>query len=182
MPRDSHCNRAAAFTLVECVVALAIAGIVFAIALPSFQDWLGAYRLNNHARHLAESMTRARTEAIRRGHRVALCKSSDGRQCDDAGSWEHGFVIFADVNDNGRIDADEPLLEIGESAPPGVRVTANRPVDDYVSYTSVGHARMLNGALQMGTLTLCLRGQRAVEVVLAASGRARIEQTQNRCS
>ena len=173
--------RVAAFTIVELVVALAIAALLAAMAVPAFHDWLAAYQLANHARHLAESMTRARTEAIRRGHRVNLCKSPDQHHCADQGRWDAGFVVFVDVNHDGRIDADEPLLGIEGRAPNGITIEANRPLDDYVSYTSLGHARMLNGALQMGTFTLCRSGQRALRVVLANSGRVRTERTSVHC-
>ena len=56
-----------------------------------------------------------------------------------------------------------------------VTITPNTPVKDYVSYTSLGVARMNSGALQMGTFVLCLSGRPEVHVVLANSGRARIE-------
>jgi hypothetical protein len=88
-------------------------------------------------------MTRARTDAIRSGHRVSLCKSGDQQQCADTGTWEGGFVVFVDVNQNGRIDEGEPVLGIDGHAPRGITIAANRPLDDYVSYMSVGHARML---------------------------------------
>ena len=181
MPPNSSPTAVAAFTLVELVVALAIAALLAAVALPAFSDWLGAYQLANHAKHLAESMTRARTEAIRRGHRVNLCKSPDQHHCATQGSWDAGFVVFVDVNHDGRIDKDEPLLGIEGRAPNGITIEANRPLDDYVSYTSLGQARMLNGALQMGTFTFCLKGQRALRVVLANSGRVRTERTSSYC-
>jgi len=173
--------RCRAFTLVEMAVALAIAALLAVAALPSFHDWIGAYQLANHARHLAETMTRARTEAVRRGHRVNLCKALDRGQCADNGSWDAGFVVFVDSNHNGRIDGDEAVLEVNAGAPHGITVTANRPVDDYVSYTNLGQARMLNGALQMGTFVVCRLGQRALHVVLANTGRVRIEKTSDRC-
>jgi type IV fimbrial biogenesis protein FimT len=171
----------AAFTLVELLVALAIAALLCVLAVPAFHDWLAAYQLANHAKHLAETMTRARTEAVRRGHRVSLCKSRDGRQCADQGSWEAGFLVYVDINRDGKVDAGEPVLETDGAAPRGITVTANRPVDDYVSYTNLGQARMLNGALQMGTFTVCRSGRPALQVVLANSGRVRIEKTGDRC-
>jgi type IV fimbrial biogenesis protein FimT len=174
--------RCAAFTLVEMVVALAIAALLAMMAVPAFDQWLAAYQLANHAKHLAETMTRARTEAVRRGHRVNLCKSPDRRRCADHGSWDTGFVVFVDLNRNGTIDDGEPVLEIEGPAPPGISISGNRPVDDYVSYTGLGQARMLNGALQMGTLVVCRRGQRALHVVLANSGRVRIERTSDVCA
>jgi type IV fimbrial biogenesis protein FimT len=173
--------RLAAFTLVELVVALAIAALLTAMALPSFRDWLAAYQLANHAKHLAETMTRARTEAVRRNDRVNLCKSPDRRQCADAGGWNAGFVVFVDFDRDGRVGAGEPVLAIEGPAPPGITIVANRPLADYVSYTSLGRARMLNGALQMGTFTICRSGQRALHVVLANSGRVRTEKTGDLC-
>ena len=157
------------------VTALAAAGA------PAFFSWLGAYELSNHAKHLAETMTRARTDAVRTGQRVSVCKSPDRLQCADEGSWEGGFIVFVDENHDGRVGADERILEVDGRAPRGITITANRPLDDYVSYTSLGHARMLSGALQMGTFTVCRRGQRAMHVVLANSGRVRTERTTTIC-
>jgi hypothetical protein len=45
----------------------------------------------------------------------------------------------------------------------------------------MGHARMLNGALQMGTFTVCRHGRKAIDVVLAHSGRVRIARTSAIC-
>jgi type IV fimbrial biogenesis protein FimT len=172
---------AAAFTLVEMAIGLAIAALLIVIGVPAFHDWLGAVELANHAKHLAETMTRARTEAVRRGHRVNLCKSPTQDRCADVGSWDAGFVVYVDANNDGKIDPGESVLEIGAAAPRGITITANRPLDDYVSYTSLGQARMQNGALQMGTLTFCRTGQKALHVVLANSGRVRVEKTADRC-
>ena len=142
---------------------------------------MASAQLANHAKHIAETMTRARTEAIRRGHRVNLCKSSDQRQCASRGGWESGFIVFADVNHDGQVGDEEAVLGVEGSASPGITVRANKPVENYVSYTSLGYARMLNGSLQMGTLTVCRRGQRALRVVLAGSGRVRVERSDSRC-
>ena len=150
--------------------------------MPVFRDWLAAYQLANHARQIADDMTRARTEAVRRGHRVNLCKSPDRRQCAGRGTWNGGFLVFVDVNNDGLVDDDEPVLAVEGPAPAGITVHANGPLDAYVSYTSLGQARMQNGALQMGTLTVCRSGQHALHVVLANSGRVRIERTTERCA
>ena len=170
-----------AFTLVEMLVAIAIVTILLAAGAPAFHGWLAQYELANHTKHLAETMTRARTDAIRTSDRVSLCKSADHRQCADLGSWDGGFIVFVDENHNGRIDEGERIIGIDGPAPRGITITANRPLDDYVSYTSLGYARMLNGALQMGTLILCRPGQRAMHVVLANSGRVRTERTTTIC-
>lgn len=168
-------------TLIETAVTLAIVAALITSALPTFRDWVQAYGLAGHAQYLVGHLHRARAEAIKRGYRVNLCPSADRRQCVEAGDWSRGWLIHVDANRNGRIDDDEPLLEIADAAPGGITVRGNRPVADYVSYTTLGRARMLNGALQMGTFTLCRSGQNALEIVLANSGRVRVVKTGDRC-
>ncbi len=116
----TRCRRTPGFTLVELLVALAIAGLLAALAVPTFHDWLGAYQLANHARHLAESMTRARTEAIRARLTASISASRPiGSSAPTREAGRAGFVMFVDVNHDGRIDAGEPVLGIEGPAPPG---------------------------------------------------------------
>jgi type IV fimbrial biogenesis protein FimT len=170
------------FTLVELVVSLAIAGIVLSAGLPAYQHWLGQYRLHNQAEFMAGAFNEARSEAIKRNLRVTLCKTRDRTTCDEEAKWEQGWIMFIDQNQNGDLDEDEPVLRTEGPAQARISVHGNQPVANYVSFTSLGHARLLSGALQMGTLQLCLSGYDAVKVVLANGGRARIERTQERCA
>lgn len=169
-------------TLVELIIALAVMGILFAMIPPAYANWIASQQLANHARHLAETMEIARTEAIKHGYRVNLCRSVDGRQCAaTAGGWESGWLMFIDDNHNGDLEPDELVLRVEGHAENAITVQGNRPVKDYISYTSLGHARLINGALQMGTLVVCKPGQDALNVVMANSGRTRIDKTHNRC-
>ena len=79
-----------------------------------------------------------------------------------------------DANGNGQVDSTPDIVRGRTPLSPGITVSANRPLIDYVSYTGLGHARMLSGALQMGTFTVCRSGRNGVDVVLVASGRVRI--------
>ena len=178
---DTPTRTHAGFTLAELLIGMAIAALLMGLAVPSFRDMLARQRHMGHAEHLAWSLNRARSEAIKRGFRVNLCKSADGATCGTGGSWQTGFLVHVDADANGQIDAAEPLLRIDGAAPGDVTISANHPVADYVSYTPLGHARLLNGALQMGTFTLCSSGRSAIRVVLANSGRARIVRTNVPC-
>jgi len=171
----------AGWTLVELLAALAIGGVLVALAIPSYGAWIADQKLVSAARVLAETMTLARTEAIKQGHRVNLCKSADRRRCATTGSWDGGFLMYVDVNVDGNVDAGEPVLRVEGPAAEGINVTANAPIDDYVSYTSLGQARMLSGALQMGTMRVCLHGRAELHVVLANSGRVRVQKTTTVC-
>jgi type IV fimbrial biogenesis protein FimT len=178
--RPPCAGAAPGFTLAELLVGLALAALLLTMAVPGYRAWIADEELMNHARLLAGSMRLARSEAIKRGHRVNLCKSADGLQCADTGRWDQGFILHGDFDRTGEVAGTDTIIRF-EPAPKDIRVSANRPLQDYVSYTSFGHARMLSGALQMGTFTVCKPGRRAVEVVLVATGRVRIDRTKAVC-
>jgi type IV fimbrial biogenesis protein FimT len=163
-------------TLVELMTALAIAGIVLALGVPTLGAWLGEQQLHDRADALVHALDLARSEAIRRGNRVDVCPGSGHCEA-GAMAWEGGWVV---VPDDARAAPSGTLVH-ERSAPSGITIRGNRPVADYVSYTSAGHARRFDGALQMGTFTLCRSGQRARKVILANSGRARIETSADAC-
>ena len=170
------------FSLIELLIAVAIVGLLVLAAGPSYRNWIAAQQLANHAHFLAGTLNQARSEAIKSGYRVNLCKTRDGEQCADDGSgWELGWILYIDENQDGEISAGETVIRTGGPSGNGITVRGNRPVADYVSYTSLGHARMLSGALQMGTFVVCKPGQDALQVVLANSGRARVQTTRQRC-
>jgi type IV fimbrial biogenesis protein FimT len=176
----SSAARDAGVTLLELLIALTIGALLVMLALPTWGDWIADYRLMNHARALAGSMEIARSEAIKRAYRVDLCRSADLVQCGGAG-WTQGWLMYVDQNLDGRVDPGEPVLRREPGARDGVTVAANTPLRDYVSYTDLGVARMMSGALQMGTFTVCLPGRPEVEVVLAHSGRVRIQKMSTIC-
>ena len=169
------------FTLVELMVALAIVSLIAAFVAPAWRDQLVAAELRERAEALAGAMARARSEAIKRGTRVDLCPTLDRSTCAVSGEWEAGWLAFPNQSavdpqgPVGSVIAREPALR------PGVTIRGNSPVARYVSYTALGHARRHDGALQMGTFTLCRGGANALKVVLANSGRTRIDTTAERC-
>jgi len=174
-------QRSRGLTITELLVALAIFSLIMGLGVPNYRDWIAARELANHAEYLAETLNQARSEAVKRQLRVNVCKSSDGKQCAATGTWSDGWIMFADDNRDGTIEAPENVIR--RQGPPGngITVTANRPLDHYVSYTTFGYARLLNGALQMGTFAVCKPGQKEIDVVLANSGRVRLSRTSQPC-
>jgi len=169
-------------TLLELTIALAIGAALILLAVPAYRAWVADLETRDRIEALVLTMNRARSEAIKRQLRVALCPSSDGRRCAAGGRWEDGWIVFADDNDDGDRDPDEMLIAVEPSSRPGITIRGNKPVSQYVSWTSYGHTRMTNGALQMGTLTVCRPGSKAVDVVLANGGRVRVDRTKAKCA
>jgi type IV fimbrial biogenesis protein FimT len=69
--------RARAFTLIEAMVVVAIAGILAILAVPSFQEMAVHYRAQEDARAVLMAMTRARALAQRENSPVRLVLQPD---------------------------------------------------------------------------------------------------------
>ncbi len=172
---------ASGFTLAELMIGLAIAGVLLFLAGTTFQYWVPRLQQRNEAEALVQALHLARSEAIKRGHRVDLCPSADQATCDSTGRWELGWLLFADLDHDGDRDPAEPLVRLDGRADPLITVRGNRPVAQYVSFTSQGNARLATGALQMGTFTVCRPGLTAIDVVLANGGRPRLQEMATPC-
>ena len=168
-------------TLLELLTGIAIASLLLLLSVPLYRSWIAEMELRDRVEALVAGMAFARAEAITAQRRVNLCPSADGRYCAEGGRWEEGFILFVDYNQDGERDDDEPLVRVVTAAHPGISVRGNKPVADYVSYTGLGNTRMINGALQMGTFTVCRTGSNAVDVVRANGGRVRVNRTKAAC-
>ena len=177
----AHPPKFAAFTLIELMVALALAGILAATTAPNWRAFLATSELRDRSEALVRALSVARSEAIKRGTRVDLCPSADRLRCASGATWELGWLTFVNDGNAAQPASDATILGRESAAAAGITIAVNRPVADYISFTSLGHARRHDGALQMGTFTICRRGQDARKVVLANSGRVRTDVTHEAC-
>jgi type IV fimbrial biogenesis protein FimT len=169
-------GRFGGLSLLELLVALAIAGILLGTGIPGWGAWFAEQALGDRADALLHALDLARSEAVKRGDRVDVCPGPAG--CSSpAMPWEGGWTILP----HGNADGPLPAIAGERAAPAGITIRGNRPVADYVSFTGLGLARRLDGALQMGTFTICRPGHKARKVVLANGGRARLERTAEPC-
>lgn len=164
-------------TLSELIVVLAVAAILLSIGIPGFASFSGNSRLAGATNALVSSLHLARSEAIKRNSRAVLCKSASGAACSASGDWQQGWIVFHDANNNAALDAGEAVVLTQPALPSGLLLTGNSPVSTYISYAPAGAARLISGAWQFGTLTLCQQktlGQGgARQIVISSTGRPR---------
>lgn len=77
-------------TLPELVITIAIAAILFAVAMPSFMTSVRSHRLTTVTNELVSALTLARSEAIKRGQYVVIRKAGT--------NWEDGWRVFVDIS------------------------------------------------------------------------------------
>lgn len=130
-PRRLPCWRGASgLTLIELLMGLLLMSVVLTIAVPSFKDFGKRTRLDIHVSDLESALNYARSEAARRGVRVAVCSSRNWQQykprcaAKEGLIWAdtRGWVAFVDHvhvagNDPGQMDGDDVLLRSWDPAP-----------------------------------------------------------------
>jgi type IV fimbrial biogenesis protein FimT len=105
--------RNAGFTLIELMVTVAVVAILAAIAFPSFQGVLRSNRVASASNDLLTSFTLARSEAIRNTRGAGVCASSNGTSCGN--DWGTGWLVWADSNGNGSMDAGENVVRYSQA-------------------------------------------------------------------
>lgn len=156
-PFQSTPRKTGGFTAVELMVVIAIVAILGALAVPSFSDVVGRYRVRRAAEDLSRTLSLARTEAIRRGGRILVAPiPSIPDTCigGSDGAWNCGWMIAFDANGNKTLDTGDTIIQ-----------TSNRPVG--VSTTSSKNIVVLDGwgqinglgaySFQLGDLSTPLR-------------------------
>jgi len=104
--RVAPMRRALGFTLLELMVTVTVAGVIFAFGVPSFVDLVRNNRAATNVNELLTAFSIARSEAIRRGSNITVCRSSDGNAC-TAGSWASGWIV---IRDNAATDTAAPVV------------------------------------------------------------------------
>ncbi len=156
-----------AFTLIELMIAIAVAAIVLTLGVPGFERVMERNQLTAHINELVSTLRFARSEAIRRNSDITVCHSNDGATCSGVG-YEDGWIIFFDSNGDGDYaDAGEELIRVNEGLPNNYTMRTNNLSS--FSYNAKG------GAPQ-GRVVLCKNNltTKARAIFINKSGRTRL--------
>lgn len=163
-------------TLVELLVVLAVASILLAIVVPGYAYLVGTSRLAALTNDFVTALHLARSEAIKRGMRVTVCKTGNAQAaapaCDAGAAWEQGWLVFVDSGARGVIDGNDSVLWVRDGVT-GATITPPHNYSRYVSYLPSGNTQG-SGNLANGTLSLCAAGSRR-DIVINTAGRLRLQ-------
>lgn len=152
------------FNLLELLIAIAILGIITALAVPSFQSIAINSNLSTETNDLVSTLRQARSEAAKRGENVTVCSADAGlTACSDSADWTTGWVIVDNGGNVIRVREALPSSTASEMAVVGAtgRIVFNR-----------------NGfSTSARTIKLCgpdNSAQRARGVIISVDGRVRL--------
>lgn len=163
-------------TLTEALVTLAIMGILLAMALPSMRAFVIQNRLAAESRLLIAALTLARSEAVKRGRAVQVCRSSTadtgGARCSAAASddrdgtdWAAGWLVL-------EADSRQILLRQGALGA-NTQATAGRAT---ITYHASG-----NASSSYTNVKFSHKGDFARTVCVASSGRISLKSDSDQC-
>jgi type IV fimbrial biogenesis protein FimT len=162
----------AGFTLVEFMVVLAIAAILFSMAVPSFRALIRNMQVTTVVNDFFSALNLARSEAIKRGTRVTL-----GTVKADSG-WEDGWVVFVHNNSTTVPDAgDEIIFERGPIHR-GITIVPNLGGDPlkYISFNGTGRTRTDDSGQTplFGNFAFIVDGVTVRQIIITFLGRPRV--------
>ena len=131
--------------MVELVTVVAVAAVLTAIALPSFQGTMRSNRVATSTNEMLASLAYARSEAIRSTRFTSVCGSQAGAACD--GQWTQGWMVFDDRDGDGLLEAGETVLRFALGNP---KLSVANPAGGVVTFDARG--RRTNAADQVVVL------------------------------
>lgn len=167
-------DRQVGFTLIELMVTIAVLAILLALALPSFQQTLRSNRAATATNDMLASLSLARSEAIRSARGGAVCSSNDGAACN--GSWSDGWLVWADADADGTLDAGETVLRYSRG---DARLVAAGP-GTVIAFDARGRRRA--AAAQTLTLRPAECGGQPLQRTLTISAAGQVRVAKGSCS
>ena len=144
------------FTLLELLTTLAIAVIIVAWAVPSFRATVANNRIITQVNDIVTALNAARSESIKRGQTVTLCKSDDGSQCTNGSQWEDGWIVFSDQDSDGAVDAgDDEVVLVNQGLLGGNTLRFLDNGGSAINFRSYGATGRLRNGSGSDVFTLC---------------------------
>lgn len=165
------------------MITASIAAIILAIAVPSFRVAILNSNRTSIVNEFLGVLNLARSEAIKRGSKVEICRSSDGTSCasDSTGVWEDGWVVWSDQDGDNTLDPNE-VIKTHDKLSNGFTLRTSTTFTQWVAYKSNGVSAGDSG-LGTGTFRVC--DSRGVDqsrlIVIGMTGRSRVDNTGTIC-
>ncbi|MCX4025587.1 GspH/FimT family pseudopilin [Endozoicomonas sp. SM1973] len=105
-------QRTQGFTLIELLIVISIVGFIAAFSIPWFGNFIQDYRVFSETNQLVNSLSLAKSEAIKRSTEVSL-EFTRNTNAGSLNDWRYNWSIYLDANSNNTLDTGESIIKEG---------------------------------------------------------------------
>lgn len=165
-------------SLVECMVAMAVAAVLLSVAVPGMTAYKRNAQLTATANRLLAAVNATRGEAMKRGATAMLVPAGGGAD------WNAGWVVFIDTDGKQALRPDGKGVVVSAGPiPDHLRLSGNGIASGstpYVMFNPSGYSRTKGGAFGALAFTLVRMDQEGSapeqlrKIMISNVGRARV--------
>lgn len=158
------------------MVTVAVIAVLIGIGFPSFSAAMRSSRVATRSNEMIATISLARTEAVKSNIAAGICSSANGTSC--GGTWNAGWIVFADTNNNGAPDAGEVVRVIAGNS--SLQLTPGAGMASPIMFSSRGMPTSALPAPNVAAMVLqsvdCPTGAQVVRsFFLNATGQIRMQ-------
>jgi type IV fimbrial biogenesis protein FimT len=146
-------NISRGFTIIELMVTMGVVAILLAIAVPGISSMVKNNRLSTQVNMVMADVHLARSESVKRGVRVIMCRSASPNistpTCSgNTQDWSTGYLVFTGEDGNNTYQAGtDTLIRLGQPAQDGVDLHTSSAWDNNLEINP-------NGTLNEGSTAI----------------------------
>jgi prepilin-type N-terminal cleavage/methylation domain-containing protein len=154
------------FTIIELLVAMAVAAVLLGLALPAFDTFIEQRSMTARVNGFISAVNLARSEAVNRGGQVSIQAMNAG---DNADEWGPGYCVVVGTPGNCPNDPAVLIREFDNAG--AATLDATGGLNGLGTLTFNGRGLMTLGA--QGTIEICEAGvTTGREIAINTIGRA----------
>ncbi len=178
--RAGKVNHKRGFTLIEALVVVAIIAVTSAIIIPGMSGFVYDSRVSSNVNEFIGAMTLARTEAVKRGRLVTICRSANADAqsptCADGSDWASGWIIFQESSTSanvGSFESPDELVQRRGTLISGM-LAQSSPATSGVTFNSLGE--QVGSSTGVMSFDFSVDGKSARKVCINRNGRVKVIQ------
>ena len=168
------------FTLIELMVTITIGAILLGLGVPMMRNIVERNAVSGQVNGFVGAVNLARSEAIKRGVPVVMCRSinaetTDTPTCVASGvGWESGWIVFADRNINDQMNSASTNSDVLLRVQGSITDTGGIEQNAFRKLIFRPTGLMSSGASQFTFNSRSLTSDQQRRVCITISGRTRL--------
>ena len=127
-----------AFTLIELLITITIAGILLLVGVPGLMDFIESSNLKSQTNSIAGALNLARSNAITTGIPTNICPASDNSLTACGTDWNNPIIVYENFNNTPEYDNNtDEIIETINAAEKSITRTSTSS-NNIITFADLG--------------------------------------------